>query len=73
MIDTKNANDILIQNAKILDPEYDYTFHQYYEDKNSVLLVYLVLPGIRANSIHFEVSGNKIKLTAFFIKIIFNH
>ena len=68
MIDIINGNQIHIQNAKIVDPDYEYTFHQYYEDHNSVLILYLVLPGIRSNSIQLYVSDNKISLTAFFIK-----
>lgn len=67
MNDVINGNEIHIKNAKILDPEYEYAFHQYYEDHKSVLLVYLVLPGIRSNTIHLDVFGNKISLTAFFI------
>ena len=68
MIDIINGNQIHIQNAKITDSKYEHTFHQYYEDHNSVLILYLVLPGIRSDSIHLYVSGDKINLTAFFVK-----
>ncbi len=68
MIDIINCKDLQIENAKIVDIGYEYTFHQYFEDDKSVLLVYLVLPGIKSNTINLEVSGIKLKMTAFFFK-----
>lgn len=68
MIEIINAKDLHIENAKIVDAGYEYMFHQYFEDDKSVLLVYLILPGIKSQTINLEVSGVNLKMNAYFIK-----
>lgn len=61
-----NTANLIIQNTKVQNNEYTYTFHQFYEDKQSILVLYLIIPGIRHDSVHIEVDGDSFYMSAYF-------
>ncbi len=61
-----NAENLIIQNTKVQNNEYTYTFHQFYEDKQTILVLYLIIPGIRHDSVHIEVESGSFYLSAYF-------
>jgi HSP20 family molecular chaperone IbpA len=68
LIEVINGQDIQIKNGRIQNESYPYDFHQFYEDDEKILILYLIIPGIKQDSVKIIIENTKFFLTAFFKK-----